>query len=87
LVAYSADGYGGTGQSFDWGGIPMELRQQIILAGGISVYNIEEIFKRIKPEAVDISSSLELHPGKKDTLKIKEFFNIFNSLKMEYRGK
>lgn len=44
------------------------------MAGGISTENIGEIIKRFQPELVDLSSSLEEFPGKKDSQKLREFF-------------
>jgi phosphoribosylanthranilate isomerase len=81
LDTYSKEEYGGTGQSFNWNVIPTRIRSKIILAGGISIENIEHVFKNIQPEAVDLSSSLEKYPGKKDKIKIKNFFNKINSLR------
>lgn len=83
LDAYSKDGYGGTGKKFDWTKIPDDLKNRIILAGGISIDNIEYIFNNIKPAAIDLSSSLEIEPGKKDHHKIKKFFEKLNSLKAQ----
>ena len=71
----------GTGKTFNWELIPDELRSKIILSGGISINNIEEIYKRIKPAAVDLSSSLESKPGKKNDEKVKEFFKKINYLR------
>ncbi len=73
--------YGGTGKRFDWGLIPNNYRSKIILAGGVSEDNIEDIFNRIKPPAVDLSSSLEKEHGIKDHEKVKSFFEKFNKLK------
>ena len=73
--------YGGTGKIFNWKLIPDELRDKIILSGGISINNIEEIYKNIKPAAVDLSSSLEIKPEKKDREKVKEFFKTINYLR------
>ncbi len=78
---YSEKEYGGTGKTFNWELIPDELRSKIILSGGISVNNIEEIYNNIKPAAVDLSSSLESKPGKKDKEKVKEFFKKINNLR------
>lgn len=79
--AYSENFLGGTGKTFDWNLIPFELRNKIILAGGISINNIEFIFKNIKPQAVDLSSSVEIKPGKKSPEKLKEFFKLVNQLR------
>jgi len=81
LDAYSVEDYGGTGQVFNWEIIPARLRNKIILAGGISADNIEDIFNNIRPEAVDLSSALEKYPGKKDETKLREFFQKVNSLR------
>lgn len=81
LDTFSDKALGGTGESFDWNIIPIELRDQIILAGGISVDNIEYLFNHINPAAVDLSSSIESSPGKKDAIKLKDFFNKINTLR------
>jgi phosphoribosylanthranilate isomerase len=73
LDTYSELEYGGTGKTFNWKLIPYELKSKIILAGGI--------IKSVKPAAVDLSSSLEDKPGKKDKEKVKEFFNKIKNLK------
>jgi phosphoribosylanthranilate isomerase len=78
---YSKIEYGGTGKVFNWELIPNELKCKIILAGGISINNIDDIFNNIKPAAVDLSSSLEAEPGKKDKEKVKEFFKKINHLR------
>ena len=73
--------YGGTGQKFNWDLIPESSRNKIILAGGVSEKNIDDIFNRIKPQAVDLSSSLEKEPGIKDHEKVKSFFRKINKLR------
>jgi phosphoribosylanthranilate isomerase len=78
---YSEKEYGGTGKTFNWKLIPNELRGKIILSGGISVNNIEEIYTNIQPAAIDLSSSVECEPGKKDEKKVKEFFKKINYLR------
>lgn len=83
LDAYSENHYGGTGNKFDWGEIPSEIKYKIILAGGISSDNIEFIYNNINPAAVDLSSSLEITPGKKDKKKMEEFFNKVNLIRSQ----
>ena len=78
---YSEKEYGGTGKTFNWELIPDELRSKVILSGGISIGNIEVVYKTIKPAAVDLSSSLESKPGKKDSEKVNEFFKKINNLR------
>ena len=79
--SYSKEDFGGTGYKFNWDLIPKRLNGNFILAGGISVDKVEEIFYKIKPKAIDITSSLEKSPGIKDHKKLKEFFKKFNSLR------
>ncbi|MDD3559808.1 MAG: phosphoribosylanthranilate isomerase [Melioribacteraceae bacterium] len=80
LDSKDASEYGGTGKQFDWALIPESYLNKIILAGGVSEENIDDIFYRIKPQAVDLSSSLEREPGIKDHKKVKSFFNKVNKL-------
>lgn len=81
LDNFSEKEFGGTGKSFNWSSIPDELKSKIILAGGVSSKNIENIFVSIKPYAVDLVSSIEKFPGRKDEEKLKEFFNTVNKLR------
>ncbi len=66
---------GGTGQS-----IPRNLVKQVCdrsglwLAGGIGPTNIRRYLDEFSPELVDVSSSLESVPGKKDETLIASFF-------------
>ena len=66
--------YGGTGLKFDWAKIPNDIKNKIILAGGISEENIDEIYNKISPYAIDVSSSVENGPGKKDHAKLRSLF-------------
>jgi phosphoribosylanthranilate isomerase len=78
---FSSSKYGGTGQTFDWKLIPNELRNKIILSGGISVSNIKKVFEEIRPYAIDVSSLLEEFPGNKSENKLNDFFNNLKGLK------
>jgi len=81
LDTYSEKSYGGPGKQFDWEKIPAKIRNKIILAGGVSLENIEFIYKNINPAAVDLSSSLEIMPGKKNKKKMGIFFKKVNQLR------
>lgn len=81
LDTFSDKEIGGTGITFNWNTIPIEIRSKVILAGGVSSQNIETIYKTIKPQAVDVSSSLESESGKKDEPKVREFFRVLNQLR------
>ena len=81
LDTFSPDGYGGTGKSFNWNSIPENLKNKIILSGGISADNIDAVVNQVRPAAIDLSSSLESVPGRKDYKKVKTFFEKLNSLR------
>ncbi len=65
---------GGTGRVFDWLTINAgEIKQPIILAGGMSVENVYDAILTVKPYAVDVASGVEAKPGIKDAVKLNEF--------------
>ncbi len=71
---------GGTGKSFDWSTLDCITPDKIIVSGGLNRQNIAELLSRYKPYAVDLSSSLEQYPGKKDHAKVKAFIRLFTHL-------
>lgn len=66
---------GGTGQRFEWemAAHLKSLGKPIILAGGLTPENVSEGIAIVRPSAVDVSSGVEIRPGKKDHNKIREF--------------
>lgn len=80
LDSFSQNEYGGTGNTFEWNTIPTKYKNKIILSGGITIDKLEQIFSEIKPAAIDVSSSLEISPGKKDPQKLKEFLTRFDQM-------
>jgi phosphoribosylanthranilate isomerase len=73
LDAYHEHLKGGTGQTFDWNLIPQTLSKPIVLAGGLTVDNVKEAIKKVKPYAVDVSGGVEESKGIKNSLKIQAF--------------
>jgi len=74
LDAWSPDAFGGTGKTFNWEIAECAARKtRIILAGGLTPANVADAIRRTGPYGVDVSSSLELSPGKKDPVKVIEF--------------
>lgn len=66
--------YGGSGIAFDWNILRSIPRSRpVILAGGLNEDNAAEAIRLVKPYMVDVSSSVESHPGKKDAAKIARF--------------
>ena len=80
LDTFNNNEFGGTGTNFKWDTIPSDIKSKIILAGGIKEENLEEIFSNILPYAIDVSSSLEEFPGKKNKSKMLSFFEKYNKL-------
>lgn len=67
--------YGGTGRTFDWGLI-REIRARIpylVLAGGLDAENVGEAIRSVQPDAVDVSSGVEVRPGRKDAERVRAF--------------
>ena len=77
FYAFLLDGSEGHGIGFNYDLTKEILKKtngaKIILAGGISISNVEYIIKTLKPFGIDISSSLEIEKGIKDSEKIKNF--------------
>ncbi len=73
LDKYKAKEYGGTGEAFDWN-IAKNFSENhfTILAGGLNKDNIILAINKVKPDVVDLSSSVETD-GFKDYEKIREF--------------
>ena len=75
LDAYSPERYGGTGETFDWE-IAKRVRgifPKMYLAGGLSPDNLRLAMAEVAPFAVDVSSSVESSPGKKDPALLRRF--------------
>ena len=51
---------GGTGQTFDWGALPRDLRRPLVLSGGLNPANVGAAIQRVRPWAVDVSSGVEV---------------------------
>jgi phosphoribosylanthranilate isomerase len=74
--ASAEDGqFGGTGRTSDWDiARRAASSHRIILAGGLSPANVYEAIRIVRPYAVDVTTGVESHPGKKDPAKLRDFF-------------
>lgn len=75
LDAYSPAGHGGTGERFNWDlAIAAKNRgRPIVLAGGLTADNVGDAITRVQPFGVDVSSGVEISPGRKDPEKVRKF--------------
>jgi phosphoribosylanthranilate isomerase len=75
LLDARAEGFGGSGRSFDWSlargarryGLPFWL------AGGLTPVNVGEAVRRAEPPGVDVASGVESRPGMKDPALVRAF--------------
>ena len=66
---------GGTGKNFNWKLVRHidGLTRPVFLSGGLTANNVKKAIEVVQPDWVDVSSSVEIKPGKKDGKKVKEF--------------
>lgn len=80
LDKYKLKEYGGTGEAFDWSVVKnFSDNHFTVLAGGIDKHNIMSAVEAVKPDVVDLSSSVEVD-GYKNYDKIKEFMAVADSI-------
>jgi phosphoribosylanthranilate isomerase len=73
----TADLYGGTGKKSNWElASKMKLICPLILSGGLNPDNILKSIETVAPHAVDVNSSVEISPRKKDYDKMKKVIDI-----------
>jgi phosphoribosylanthranilate isomerase len=76
--------YGGTGRQADWRfAAKVKETHPLILAGGLSMANIQEAIEHVSPHAVDVNSGAEIAPGKKDHQKVRAIIDLVHQLKSE----
>ncbi len=75
LDSFVAGKHGGTGAVFNWDLAAQAVKQggRVILAGGLTPENAADAVRRVRPYALDVSSGVELAPGRKDTAKVRAF--------------
>jgi phosphoribosylanthranilate isomerase len=78
LDTYTDGLYGGSGETFDWSWIGYPPRR-LFLSGGIGPHNILEALE-VGAYAIDINSTVESTPGKKDHEKMKQLFDTISRI-------
>jgi len=75
LDAYVKGELGGTGAKFNWD-LAVEAQKMgrpVFLAGGLTAGNVADAVEKVKPFGVDVSSGVEVAPGKKCVDKMRAF--------------
>ena len=66
--------YGGTGELADWSlATDFAGKHEVMLAGGLTVENVEEAVQAVKPIGVDVAGGVEKAYGVKDSAKVRAF--------------
>jgi len=78
--SYDVEKRGGTGTSFDWSLLPVQVTCPTILAGGLNSKNIGNAIRHVEPSCVDVSGGIESSKGVKDREKMKDFVAEVNKL-------
>ena len=66
---------GGTGRRFDWSLLKSYDRAKpFFLSGGITPDNVAAAISLVRPDAIDLSSGVEVEPGIKDHDKVRRLF-------------
>lgn len=74
VVDTNQNGYGGTGEKWEWETLP-NPPIPILVAGGISIQNYKQALEATGADGIDLSSSLEIH-GRKSLKKITQFLEV-----------
>jgi phosphoribosylanthranilate isomerase len=72
LDAHAPGQAGGSGETFDWSSAPRMARPWV-LAGGLNPDNVGAACRQLAPDAVDVSSGVEVRPGVKSDKLIRDF--------------
>lgn len=65
---------GGSGTPFSWElAVPFARKRPVVLAGGLQAGNVAQAIQAVQPWMVDVSSSVESSPGRKDVPRMQAF--------------
>jgi phosphoribosylanthranilate isomerase len=71
--------YGGTGEVADWDAVVSAKavlgELPLVLAGGLTPFNVANAIAKVQPDAVDTASGVEGRPGNKDPMLVRAFVN------------
>ena len=77
LLDTLVDSYGGSGSTFPWSQLPINVNAHLVLSGGLTPANVADVIRAVYSRgwslAVDVSSGVESAKGIKDADKIHAF--------------
>jgi phosphoribosylanthranilate isomerase len=74
LDAHDPVQHGGTGKTIDWKRAAQVAKtRRVILAGGLTPFNVRQAIEQVRPFAVDVASGVESAPGIKDHGMLRAF--------------
>lgn len=84
LDAYNPSLVGGTGETFDWQiAGEVSATRRVILAGGLTVTNVPTAISVVKPYGVDVSTGVEIGPGRKDVELMRAFIQAAKGVTLD----
>jgi len=85
LDSGSRAGFGGSGKvfpwKFAWKFVQKHRELNVILAGGLNAENVAEAVTKVRPRGVDVTSGVEISPGRKDHLLVGAFIDAARRVK------
>jgi len=91
--AAGGDRQGGTGRRANWSALAAAYAAgryagwpPVILAGGLTPGNVVQAVRTVHPAGVDVSSGVELAPGRKDHTKVRAFVSAAREQSHSPRG-
>jgi phosphoribosylanthranilate isomerase len=76
---------GGNAMTWDWSqAFDFGKKYPFILAGGLDPTNVVQAINQCFPDAVDVSSGVEISPGQKNIQKVKDFISAIHSVSGKY---
>ena len=84
LDSHAVDTAGGSGKEFDWTRVPQNVARPLLLAGGLTPFNVADAIRQVRPYGVDVSSGIEAAPGVKDSQKMRKFIEEVNRVSAQF---
>ncbi len=81
LDSFVKDSYGGSGVPCNWQkAAQLAKKFPVMLSGGLNCENLQKAIAKVRPVGVDVSTGVEIEPGKKDEVKVKKFVELAKKL-------